>query len=73
MARPAKKNVYDRIVEQKAKIQDAENLLKQLNEELQILFAERDQLEMELIFKQTRESGLSFDEVMNLLKTNIAK
>lgn len=73
MARPAKKNVYDRIVEQKAKIQDAENLLKQLNEELQILFAERDQLEMELIFKQTKESGLSFDEVMNLLKTNIAK
>ena len=73
MARPAKKNVYDRIVEQKTKIQDAENLLKQLNEELQILFAERDQLEMELIFKQTKESGLSFDEVMNLLKTNNAK
>ena len=45
MARPVKKNVYERIDEQKNKIQETETLLKKLNDELQELYAEKDDLD----------------------------
>lgn len=68
MARPVKKNVYERIDEQKNKIQETETLLKKLNDELQELYAEKDDLEMRQLLKQMKDSGLSIDQAMKLLQ-----
>ena len=68
MSRPVKKNVYERIDEQKNKIQETETLLKKLNDELQELYAEKDDSQMRQLLKQMKDSGLSIDQAMKLLQ-----
>ena len=45
MARPTKKNIYQRIEEQKNKIKETEKLLDALDKELQELYKEKDRNE----------------------------
>ena len=66
MARPIRKNIYERIDDQKNKIKETEKLLAELNEELQALYLERDKQEMELIFKKVKENGLTIDKAIEL-------
>lgn len=73
MARPIRKNIYERIDDQKNKIKETEKLLAELNEELQALYLERDKQEMELIFKKVKENGLTIDKAIELLQGNIQK
>lgn len=44
MARPAKKNIYEKIIDKQKEINETQILLNKLNEELQILQTERDNL-----------------------------
>ena len=73
MARPVRKNIYERIDDQKNKIKETEKLLSELNEELQALYSERDKQEMELLFNKMRESGLTVDKAIELLQGNTNK
>lgn len=67
MARPIKKNVYDRIDEKKMRIKETEELLAKLNEELQELYSEKDDLEMHQLLELVKANGLSIDKAMSLL------
>jgi hypothetical protein len=64
MARPSKKSVYERIEEQQNKIKETEALLVKFNEELQVLFAEKDRLEMELLLEAMKAKGLNINEAL---------
>ena len=57
MARPTKKNVYERIEEKLNVIKETEELLVRLNEELQELYSERDKQEMEKLFELMKSNG----------------
>ena len=67
MARQAKKNVYKRIEEQQAKIKEAEMTLAKLNDELHVLFAERDELQMHQLFDKMKSQGLDIDKALDIL------
>lgn len=69
MARkPRTVSVYNRIEEKRLEINNAELVLAKLNEELQTLYDERDQIEMETLFKRMRENGLTLDKAIELLQ-----
>ncbi len=70
MARPNRKNVYERIEDKKLAIKETEETLAKLNEELQELFNERDKLEMEKLFAMMKENGLTIDKALELLQSN---
>lgn len=72
MARPKTKTVYERIEEQQIKIKETEELLKNLNEELQALYLERDKEEAEKLFSLMKANGLTIDKAVELL-SNINK
>lgn len=59
------KSVYERIEEKKQNIKEVEEMLVQLNNELQKLFAEKDQLEMELLLQAMKEKGLTINEALS--------
>ena len=67
MARPNKKNVYERINDQKDRIKETEELLVKLNEELQVLYAEKDDLEMRQTWAAIKEKGFGIEEIQKLL------
>lgn len=67
MARPTKKNVYERIEEKLNTIKETEELLVRLNEELQELYSERDKQEMEKLFELMKSNGLTLDKAAELL------
>ena len=70
MARPNRKNVYERIEDKKLIIKETEETLARLNEELQNLFDERDKLEMEKLFAMMKGNGLTIDKALELLQSN---
>lgn len=73
MARPIKKTVYERIEDQQNKIKEAEELLTKLNEELQVLYAEKDKEEMEKLLNAMKTNGLTIDKAMTLLNQSPKK
>ena len=73
MARPIKKNIYQRIEEQKNKIKETEELLVTLNNELQDLYAEKDMNEMKLLLAKMKESGLDIETALAKLSTDSLK
>lgn len=66
MARKGK-NVYDRIEDKRGEIREAEETLKRLNEELQVLFKEKDELEMKQLLEQMKANQLDITQAINLL------
>lgn len=58
------KSVYERIEEKKQNIKDAETVLAQLNDELQELFAEKDDLEMRQLLEAMKSKGLNINEAL---------
>lgn len=73
MARPIKKNIYQRIEEQKNKIKETEELLVTFNNELQDLYAEKDMNEMKLLLAKMKESGLDIETALEKLSTDSQK
>lgn len=73
MARPIKKNIYQRIEEQKNKIKETEELLVTFNNELQDLYAEKDMNEMKLLLAKMKESGLDIETALAKLSTDSQK
>lgn len=71
MARTSKKNVYERIEEQQNKILETEKLLEILNEELELLYKEKDDLEMRQLLQQMKDSNLDIETALNRLINNI--
>lgn len=69
MARTAKKNVYERIEEKKQAIKETEDLLVKLNEELKVLFSEKDDLEMHQLLELMKANGLTIDKAAELLQS----
>ena len=67
MARPNKKNVYERINDQRDRIKETEELLVKLNDELQVLYAEKDDLEMRQLLDMMKSNGLTIDKAISLL------
>ena len=67
MARPSKKTVYERIEEQQNKILETEKLLETLNEELELLYKEKDDLEMRQLLQQMKDSNLDIETALNRL------
>lgn len=67
MARPVKKNVYERIEDmleqQKIKEQELENI----HQQLQKLYKEKDELEMRLLLQKVKESGLNIEQALSKL------
>ena len=70
MARTSKKNVYERIEEQQNKILETEKLLEELNEELQLLYKEKDDLEMRQLLQQMKDCNLDIETALNRLINN---
>ena len=64
MARPTRKNVYERIEDKKKEILDAEQLLATLNEELEVLYSEKDDLEMKQLLEAMKLKGLTINEAL---------
>ena len=67
MARTSKKSVYERIEEKKLSIKETEELLVQLNNELQELYTERDNLQMNQLFEAMKTKGLDINEALKIL------
>ena len=67
MARTSKKNVYERIEEQQNKILETEKILETLNEELQLLYKEKDDLEIRQLLQQMKDSNLDIETALNRL------
>ena len=67
MARVKSKSVYERIAEKEQNIKEAEDTLKRLNEELQELFAEKDDLEMRQLLSQMKANNLDINKALDLL------
>ena len=64
MARTSKKSVYERIEDKKNEIANKEEELKQLNQELQILFEEQKKEEMIRLYEKMRASNLTIEEAL---------
>ena len=67
MARVKSKSVYERIAEKEQNIRETEETLKILNEELQELFAEKDDLEMRQLLSQMKANNLDINKALDLL------
>ena len=70
MARPSKKSVYERIEDKLQNIKETEELLVTLNNELQELYTERDNLQMNQLFEAMKAKGLDIEEALKLLHTS---
>lgn len=70
MARPTRKNVYERIEDKKKEILEAEQLLATLNKELEVLKTEQDELEMKLLLETMKTKGLSINEALAKISGN---
>lgn len=78
MARTAKNvSIYDKLNKNEQDIASAENLLKQLKSEREILLKEKDDYEMRRMWEFVKEQNLSLDEAKKLISkdtnTNIQK
>lgn len=73
MARPVKKNIYERINDQIDKIHETEELLTRLNEGLKELYSERDKIEMEQLLIAMRNNNLTINKAMELLQSSNKK
>lgn len=70
MARKSKAksvSVYERIEEKLQNIKETEELLAQLNNELQELYTERDNLQMNQLFEAMKTKGLDINEALKIL------
>lgn len=67
MARVSRKSVYERIEDKLQNIKETEKLLAQLNNELQELYTERDNLQMNQLFEAMKIKGLDINEALKLL------
>ena len=67
MARVKSKSVYERIEEKQGEILRTEEALRILNEELQELFAEKDDLEMRQLLSQMKANNLDINKALDLL------
>ena len=67
MARTSKKNVYEKIEDKKFEIAKTEELLETLNAELQVLYAEKDDLEMHQLLDLMKSNGLNIEQAVSLL------
>lgn len=71
MARKSKSvSVYERIEEKENQIKETEELLAKLNEEVQVLYDERDDEEAKLLFIRMKDNGLTIDKALELLLQN---
>ena len=71
MARKSKSvSVYERIEEKENQIKETEELLAKLNEEVQVLYDERDDEEATLLFIRMKDNGLTIDKALELLLQN---
>lgn len=66
MARKSK-SVYERIADKKEEILKAEEVLAQLKENLQVLYSEKDDLEMRLLLEKMKAKGLNIDEALTAI------
>ena len=62
-----RKNVYERIEDNKRRISETEETLAQLNMLLNNQMAERDDLEMHQLFDFIRKNNISLDQAKNLM------
>lgn len=68
MARkPKSVSVYERIEDKLLEINNAELALTKLNEELQVLYVERDELQMRQLLQQMKDSNLDIQTALDLL------
>ena len=72
MARTSKKSVYERIEIMKNDIYNKEQELQNLNNELQELYKEKDQQEMELLLLKMKENGLDIESALSKLSMDIS-
>ena len=72
MARISKKSVYERIEIMKNDIYNKEQELQNLNNELQELYKEKDQQEMELLLSKMKENGLDIESALSKLSMDIS-
>lgn len=70
MARSSRKSVYERIEDKLQNIKETEELLATLNNELQELYTERDNLQMNQLFEAMKTKGLDIEEALKLLHTS---
>lgn len=67
------KSVYDRIANQKEEILKAEEVLATLNNELKILFLEKDDLEMKQLLEHMKANNLDISQAIDLLNKTKTK
>ena len=71
MARKSKQqSVYERIEDKKQEIKELETLLELRNNELTLLYQEKDDLEMRQLFEQMKNNGLSIEKAIELISSN---
>ena len=67
------KSVYDRIANKKEEILKAEEVLATLNNELKILFLEKDDLEMKQLLEHMKANNLDISQAIDLLNKTKTK
>ena len=71
MAKKSKQqSVYERIEDKKQEIKELETLLELRNNELTLLYQEKDDLEMRQLFVQMKNNGLSIEKAIELISSN---
>lgn len=73
MARKSTKTVYEKINALENKITEMEKELKESKVQLNVLYKERDSLEMKKMFDYARENNLSIDEVLKAMNVYTLK
>lgn len=73
MARKSTKTVYEKINALESKISEMEKELKESKMQLNVLYKERDSLEMKKMFDYAREHNLSIDEVLKAMNVYTLK
>lgn len=66
MARPTKKSIYGRIEEKNNEIIEMESQLAALKDELQMLYDEKDDLEMHQLLDMMKANGLTINQAAEL-------
>jgi hypothetical protein len=61
------RSVYERIEDKRVQIKDAEEVLRVLNEELNILDQEKDELEMKQLLERMKANNLNITQAIDLL------
>jgi biotin-(acetyl-CoA carboxylase) ligase len=61
------KSVYERIEDKREEIKSAEEVLRNLHEELKVLLQEKDELEMKQLLEQMKANNLDISQAINLL------